>query len=124
MPLSTTLHDSVPTQLRGLAYLALSTTGQVLTRSLTDDGAGQQAETYTPQTAIPCRVDPLGGGEGEAADRIDQRTTHLITIPPATTVKAQDRFSVSGVGNFEITAVRTRTDENVRVLEAVEDSST
>ena len=121
MPLSTTLHDNVPTQLRGLAYIALSTTGNVLVRTLTDDGAGGQAETYAAGSSIPCRVDPLGGGEAEAADRIDERTTHLITVPPATSVKAQDRFSVSGIGNFEITAVRTRTDENVRVLEAVED---
>ena len=30
-----------------------------------------------------------------------------------------DRFSVSTVGTFEITAVRTRTNEQVRVLEAV-----
>lgn len=123
MPLATALHNNVPFQLRGLAFLALSQTGNVLTRTLVDDTGGGQTETFAPGSDIPCRVDPIGGGESRAADRIDERTTHRITIPPATTVHAADRFSVDGIGTFEITAVHTRTDEAVRVLEAVEDFS-
>lgn len=121
MPISTFLHDNVPTQLRGLNFLSLSQTGQVLTRTLTDDTGGGQTETYTAGSDISCRVDPVGGGESEIANRIDERTTHKITVPPATVVSAADRFQIDGIGDFEITAVRTRTDESVRVLEAVED---
>lgn len=121
MPLSTSLHNNVPTQLRGLTWLALSETGNVLTRSLSDDSGGGRSETFAVGPGIPCRVDPVGGGEGVIADRIDERTTHRITIPPATTVTASDRFSVNNRGTYEITAVRARTDESVRILEAVED---
>lgn len=120
-PISTTAHDVVPTRLRGLAFLALSQTGRVLTRTLTDDAGGGQTEGYTSGSDLPCRIDPVGGGESEIANRIDERTTHKITVPPATVVSAADRFQIDGVGSFEITAVRTRTDESVRVLEAVED---
>ena len=34
--IGTTLHDTVPTRLRGLAFLSLSTAGTVLTRTMAD----------------------------------------------------------------------------------------
>lgn len=121
MPISTSAHNITPTTLRGLTFLALSETGYVLTRTLGDDSGGGQTGTWTAGTALACRVDPLGGDESVIADRIDQRTTHRITVPPDTSVTAQDRFAVTTFGTFEITAVRTRTDEQVRILEATED---
>ena len=119
-PISTTLHDDVPTQLRGLTFLALSQTGYILRRSLADDSGGGQTETFTNAGTVACRHDPVGGGENLSAARIDERTTHLITVPPQTAVTAKDRFAVVTVGTFEITAVRQRTDEQVRILEATE----
>lgn len=119
MPLATTLYDVVPIRLRGLSWLALSETGNVLVRSMTDDSGGGQTETFTAGTALPCRVDPMGGGESVTAERIDPRTTHKITVPPSTSVSAADRFEITGRGTFEITAVRKRTQEPVRVLEAI-----
>ena len=62
----------------------------------------------------------MGGGEGVIADRLDERTTHRITVPPQADVNAEDRFKIDGIGEFEITAVRIRTQEQVRILEAVE----
>jgi hypothetical protein len=147
MSLGTSLYDSVPTRLRGLAFLSLSDTGHVLTRTMVDSRGtvmvggtwggsqgtvyfpgtgtagtftGGQVETFTAGTAIPCRVDPMGGEEGTVANRIDERTTHRITVPPQTVVSARDRFSTTA-GTYEITAVRTRTQEPVRILEATED---
>jgi head-tail adaptor len=120
-PISTTLHDVTPTTLRGLTFLSLSEVGHVLARTYGDDSGGGQTGTYTQGSAIACRVDPVGGREGIVADRLDERTTHKITVPPDTTVSAADRFSVTTFGTFEITAVRARTDEQVRILEATED---
>lgn len=123
MPLSTSLHDVVPTTLRGLAFLGLSNTGYILRGSVTDNQGGGGTYTFGTAGTVDCRVDPIGGGEGVVANRLDERTTHLITVPPQTSVNAKDRFKVDGFGEFEITAVRVRTDEQVRLLEAVEDFS-
>ncbi len=114
MPLTTPAMPS-----RGLTFMALSDVGYVLTRTLGDDSGGGQTGTWTAGSALACRVDVWGGGENLTAGRVNERTTHRITIPPETTVTTADRFSVSTVGTFEITAVRTRTNEQVRVLEAV-----
>lgn len=145
--IGTTLYDTVPTRLRGLAFLSLSDVGQVHLRTMADARgtvvvggswggsqgtvyfpgtttagtfSGGQVETFTAGDEIPCRVDPMGGREGEVGGRIDERTTHRITVPPQTEVSARDRFSTTA-GTYEITAVRTRTQEPVRILEATED---
>lgn len=121
MPLATKLHDVRPTTLRGLRFMALSDTGYVLRGTVTDNAGGGGTMTFGTAGTFACRVDPLGGGESRIAERVDERTTHLITVPPGADVSAADRFRVSGFGDFEITAVAVRTDEAVRVLEAVED---
>lgn len=121
MPLPTFLDGNTPTQLRGLAFLALSDTGYVIGGSVTDDGGGGGTSTWgTLGSSVPCRVDPMGGGEGVVANQLDDRSTHLITVPPNASVDHTDRFQVIDVGTFEITAVQTRTRETVRTLEAVE----
>lgn len=120
MPISTSLHDNVPTTLRGLRFLALSETGYVLRGTVTDNQGGGASSSYGTVGTVDCRVDPVGGRETVIANRIDERTTHLITVPPQTNVAAEDRFQISGIGDFEITAVQVRTDEQVRLLEAVE----
>lgn len=116
----TTLHDSTPTTLRGLRFFALSDTGYVLRGTFADNLGGGGTYTFGTVGTVSCRVDPIGGGEDLIANRIDERTTHRITVPPQTDVEAEDRFEISGIGEFEITAVEVRTDEQVRVLEATE----
>lgn len=122
MPLSTTAHDITPTTLRGLTFLSLSETGYLLRGTVTDNAGGGGSLTFGTAGTYACRVDPIGGGEREVANRLDERTTHRITVPPDSAITASDRFAVATFGTFEITAVRTRTDEQVRILEAVEDS--
>lgn len=119
-PISTTLHDNVPTRLRGLAFLSLSDTGYIMRGTFTDNLGGGGTYTFGTAGTVACRVDPVGGGEALVANRIDERTTHRITVPPETNVSAKDRFKVQGIGEFEITAVRIRTSEQVRILEATE----
>lgn len=118
MPLSTFLNGGTITQLRGLAWLALSARGSVGNLAGTSDSGGGATRTWTYGTSLPCRVDPMGGGESEVADRISDRSTHLITTLPEVTIGHEDRFAVEGEV-YEITAVRDATDEWLRTLEAV-----
>lgn len=120
MPLSTFLDGREYTQLRGLAWLSLSDTGNWMTMGgSSDSGGGVTATWGTAGTAVPCRIDPLTGTEGLAGEKVDDRSTHAITLPPGTDIDSADRFEV-GSRLFEVTAVRDRTREWLRVLEAVE----
>lgn len=114
----TSYHNATLTQLRGIAWMALEDTGYVMRGSVTDDGGGGGTYTFGTVGTYDCRIDPVSGHPGEVANRIDERTTHLITIPPDTSVTTSDRFRIDGT-DYEITAVRSRTQEPIRELEAV-----
>lgn len=123
MSLSTFLNGTSPTRLRGLLWLALSDTGQVGTLTSTSDSGGGASRAWQYGTSVPCRVDPIsssGDDETLVADRLSDRSTHLITTPAGTAVTPNNRFAVAARGTFEITAVRERTGEWARVFEAVE----
>jgi hypothetical protein len=120
MPLGGFLNGAPVVQLRGIAWLALSETGQVGAGSVVSDGGGGGTTVWSYAGTIPCRVDPLAPDEGVNAGRMSDRSTHLITCPPETAVTASNRFSVAGRGTFEVTAVDWHTDELVRVVEAVQ----
>lgn len=101
--------------------MALSETGNALTTAgSSDSGGGFSSGTATTGTAIPCRLDPLSGGETVIAGRIDERSTHVLTVPRQTDLDVSGQFQVTGWGTFEITAQRKRTQEGVRVYEVVE----
>lgn len=120
MPFATFLDGVATTQLRGLSWLSLSGSGQIGTLSGTTDSGGGATTTWTYGSTIPSRIDPLGGSESEVADRISDRSTHVITLPPATPVTVSSRFnSLDESQTYEITAVRNRTREWLRVAEAV-----
>ena len=124
MPLGTFLNGAAPTRLRGLLWLALSDVGQVGTLTATSDSGGGASQAWTYGADLPCRVDPIGAGGSQdemvVAGRLNDRSTHVITVPPGTTVTIKDRFKVTGGSTFEVTAVRSRTGEFARVFEAVE----
>ena len=69
---------------------------------------------------IACRIDSMSGSEGEVANRISDRSTHLLTLPPGSSVTTEDQFYVIGRGTYEVTAVREHTGEFSTVFEAVE----
>lgn len=118
MPLGTFLNGGSVSQLRGLAWTALTDVGHIGTRTIVSDGGGGGTATWGYGSAIPCRVDWLKSHEGVVGERIDDRSTHLITAPPNTPVESASRFLVDGVDTFEVTALRTETDEFLRVFEA------
>lgn len=121
MPQSTFLNGRSPTRLRGLMMLSLSDQATWLTRTYTDDtGGGATVAWGTAGTAIPCRIDPVGGsGRGITAGRIDERSTHVVTVPPGTGVTADDRVVIASRGTFEVTATRTRTAQWSEVFEVI-----
>jgi hypothetical protein len=122
MSLSTFLNGGTATQLRGLQWLALSDVGNIGAGTIVSDGGGGGTFNYTYGSAIPCRIDPLGSRLPGAmlGGRIDERSTHVITVPAGTDVLAASRFAVVGRGTFDVTSVPERTAEWTRVFEVME----
>jgi hypothetical protein len=120
VPLSTFLDGRAASQLRGIQWLSMSDTGHVVRSSATDDLGGGITQAWVAGAAVPCRLDPVKApGGGLTGGRIDERSTHLVTLTAGTTVSTDDRFSIDGRGTFEITALRDRTGEWVREFEVV-----
>lgn len=119
MPRSTFLDGRSYQQLRGALWLSLSATGYRLAESGTTDAGGGEVVTWGTAGTFPCRIDSLGGGESVVGDRLSDRSTHVVTMPPNTAIDHKDRFEVDG-DTYEITAVRTATAELARRMEVVE----
>lgn len=117
MPLSTFLNGRVPTRLRGLKWLSLSDTGNVLTAAATSDSGGGATISWSAGAAVPCRIDPLAGREDIRASRISDESTHVLTVPAGTSISTANRFAITGRGTFDILAERDRTDEWTGVFE-------
>lgn len=113
MSFSTFLDGRDPVRLRGLLWLALSDVGQRGTATVTGDSGGGASSSWAYSGTIPCRVDPLADRSDRSllAGRIDERSTHLITVPSGVVVSSNDRFVVAGRGTFEVTATRQQTGE-------------
>lgn len=110
MSLSTFLDGREPGRLRGLVWLALSEVGQRGTATVTSDAGGGGTTAWSFAGTVPCRIDPLSAGTGMTlAGRIDERSTHLVTVPAGVTVTSNDRFGIAGRGTFEVTATRDQT---------------
>jgi hypothetical protein len=121
MPLSTFLDGDNPGQLRGLAWLSLSDTCVVQSRSGSSDSGGGITDTWGTAGTFACRIDPAGGRAGGnlVGGAINERTTHVVTAPSGSTVTAGERVVVSG-GTFEVTATHERTREWASSFEVVQ----
>lgn len=126
MPFGTFLNGRAATQLRGLAWLTLSEYAQIGTRTYVSDGGGGATETWTYGGTIPCRIDAVAGlgvSEDIIANRLSDRSTHLITLPGGTiggTATSSSRIRVVGRGTFEVTAIEERTAEWMRFAETAQ----
>jgi hypothetical protein len=106
----------------------LPDTGYIIARTETPNGAGGRKVEETKGPSIPCGLAPLKGGEyvgarampKPAGDRIDARTTHVITFPAETEIDESAEVEIEGKGRFEVTAVRRRSIELLREVEARE----
>lgn len=119
MPLSSFLNASVPTQLRGLAWLSLSDVGQVGRGTVIGDTGGGGTTAWTYSGTISCRIDPLNGRSRLTGGQIDERSTHVVTAQLGATVSASDRFAIAGRGTFEVTATHERTGRETLVFEVL-----
>lgn len=99
-------------------------------KATASDGAGGQTATWSTHATVPCLLAALQGGEpasfaqrgttGTSGDRIDDRTTHILTVPAETDIEEPDRVVVSE-STYEVTLVRKRgSNELVRRVELKE----
>jgi hypothetical protein len=123
MPLSTFLNGRPPTVMRGLQWLALSDTAIVQSPTAVSDSGGGATTTWNPAGTFACRIDVLGAGGREGrvtGGQIDERSTHVVTVPLGSTVSASDRVAITGRGTFEVTAVRQVTSEFDTTFEVIQ----
>jgi head-tail adaptor len=120
MGISTFLDGQNPTQLRGLAWLSLSDTAIIQSRAGTSDAGGGITEAWSNAGTTECRIDPLTARSGLVGARIDERSTHRVTVPPDAVVSAASRFAISGRGTYEVTAVDDRTDPWLNTFEVIQ----
>jgi hypothetical protein len=121
MPISTFLNGRAAEQLRGLSWLALSETGISYAGTVASDSGGGVTVGWAAAGTFPCRIDPLSAGAGGViGERIDERSTHYVTVPPGGTITTDHRFEISGRGSFEITATRQQTSELVTSFEVIQ----
>ena len=119
MGLATYLNGGTAGQLRGLPWLALSDLGGLGAGTVVSDGGGGGTTVWAYGSAVPCRLDPLLGGEALAADRVSDRSTHLLTVPSGTGLLVASRFKLANGAIYEVVAVRDMTAEQVRSAEVV-----
>jgi hypothetical protein len=108
----------------------LTEPAQVVYRSLASNGAGGLVEDFEPGPWTVCLVAPkaggkyisrAGGGEKSSSmERIEDRTTHVITLPAGTVIDEADNLYVEGRGPFEVLVLERRSTEIGRVVEARE----
>lgn len=122
MSISTFLNGRTPSQLRGAAWLALSDQGIVQTRGGTSDAGGGVTVAWTNGGTTECRIDPLTGRSAIVGGRIDERSTHRVTVPTGFSVAANDRFVITGRGTFDVTAAGERTGELTNTFEVIQTS--
>lgn len=118
MPLSTFLNGRPPT--RGLIWLGLSDTATIIAGTVASDSGGGVTQTWAVTGTVDCRIDPLSGGRnGVTGGAIDERSTHVVTVPSDTAVGVANRVAIAGRGTYEVTAVRDRTDQLTQVFEVL-----
>jgi hypothetical protein len=120
MSLSTFLDGQNPTQLRGLAWLSLSDTGILQSTAGTSDAGGGITSAWANVGTTECRIDPLTSRSRITGGQIDERSTHVVTVPPDVSPASGDRFAIAGRGTFEVTAISQRTAEWLGTFEVIE----
>lgn len=117
---ATFLNGRPPT--RGLTWLALSSTAVLQASTIVSDSGGGGTASWVAAGTFPCRIDPLTKRpmSTQTAGAIDERSTHVCTLPPTVTVDPANRIVISGRGTFEVTGVRQRTGAFTSVCEVIQ----
>jgi hypothetical protein len=118
MPLGTFLNGRPPS--RGLVWLALTDTATIIAGTVASDSGGGVTSTWAPTGTVDCRIDPLSGANSRiTGGAIDERSTHVVTVPTGSTVSVTNRVAIANRGTYEVTAVRDRTDQLTQVFEVI-----
>ncbi len=105
--------------MRETAERALDGTAVIQTKSEVSDGGGGWTTSWTAAGTVPCRLAPFNSGAGEqvAAERLSPDSTVIFTFPAETNVGHEAQVVYLG-GTFSVTAVRQRSQEITRRIEA------
>lgn len=85
------------------------------------DGGGGVTTTFVAAGTVACRMAPIAAGEGEQVSgaRLQPDSEVIFTFPAETPVSSNSQIVYSG-GTFSVTAVRQRSQEITRRVEAKE----
>jgi head-tail adaptor len=120
MGFSTFLNGAAPTQLRGLAWLSLSDSGILQSLAGTSDAGGGITSAWSNVGTTECRIDPLTARSRITGGQIDERSTHVVTVPPDVVVSGAQRFAITNRGTYEVTAVHDRTEPWLNTFEVIQ----
>jgi hypothetical protein len=123
--MATILSPAELAEVRSEIEIVMPETGRILYRSEEKTAGGGTKATYTPGDDLPAAIAPqrriISGGEADTAgDRIDDRTSHLITLPATTVVSSKDRVELDDWGVFEVLAAEKRSEAITKRVQARE----
>lgn len=122
MGFSTFLHSGgTVTQMRGLAFLALSETARILSGSVVSDGGGGGTTVWRAVGTTDCRIYPLATSSSSrfVGGAISENSTHMIRLPTRATVDLDDRIVVGSRGTFSVLMAPERTGELTKTIEVI-----
>jgi len=108
--------------MRGAASEALDGTAVIQTLSFVSDGGGGGTATWTSAGTVPCRLAPFmsgGNSEGVEGGRLSIESQVILTFPADTDVDHNARVVFEDRA-YEVTAIRQRSQEMSRRIEAKE----
>lgn len=116
------LSDQDLASMRTTAAEALDGTAVIQTQQFVSDGGGGGTTTWVPAGTVAARIAPITAGfAGEEihGERLGPESEVLVTLPAETEIDHNAQV-VSGGKTFAVTAVRERSEELTRRVEAKE----
>lgn len=122
MPLSTFLNGRAVERLRGLQWLSFSETVTIQTPQTTSDSGGGGTIAWQNAGTTSGRIYPvtIRGKGGIIGGQLNERSTHFLSMPPATSIDTADRVLIAGRGTFEVTMALETTDALSTRVEVVQ----
>jgi hypothetical protein len=112
MPISTFLNGRAVTRSRGLQWLSFSDVITIQTPTATSDSGGGGTIAWQTAGTTTGRIYPvtIRGKGGIVGGALNERSTHFLSMPPATSINTADRVLIAGRGTFEVTMALETTD--------------
>jgi head-tail joining protein len=102
-------------KMRRTANRLLPTTATILRRTLEDDGAGGQTESYAANGTARCRLSTVSertrAHDRAIGNRIDTDEGFLVALPVGTDVLETDRLTINGTTYAIVSPADERSDQ-------------